>query len=165
MSKLVRYVIIPFTTLSLSFALVAGAQTAKAPTKDRAKDKTSFKELIEQYYAAWNTGDPANAAPLYAKDANLIFYDITPLKYNGWREYDAGVRNVLGTFASAKFVPQPDMNVTRHGSIAWTTVTWHLSGKKKTGETVEMDGRHTAIWENRAGKWLIVHEHFSAPLQ
>lgn len=107
--------------------------------------------MPERYYAAWNTGDPERAAPLYAKDADSIFYDITPLKYRGWAEYDAGVRNVLGTFASAKFVPQPDLNVTRHGCVAWTTVTWHLSGKKKSGEAVEMDGRHTAIWENRAG--------------
>jgi len=162
MSRLLRYTIVAFTTLS--FALVAAGQTAKAPTKERVTDRTTFKELIERYYAAWNTGDPETAAPLYAKDTDSIFYDITPLKYKGWAEYDAGVRNVLGTFASAKFVPQQDLNVTRHGSVAWTTVTWHLSGKKKSGEAVEMDGRHTAIWENRAGKWLIVHEHFSAPL-
>lgn len=149
---------------ALFFALIAAGQTAKAPANERSTDRTTFQALIDRYYAAWNTGDPAKAAPLYAKDANLVFYDITPLKYNGWTEYDAGVRNVLAAFASAKFTPQQDLNVTRHGSIAWTTVTWHLSGKKKTGETLEIDGRHTAIWENRAGKWLIVHEHFSAPL-
>jgi len=36
--------------------------------------------------------------------------------------------------------------------------------RKKTGEAVELDGWHTAIWEDHGGKWLIVHEHFSAPL-
>ncbi len=71
---------------------------------------------------------------------------------------------MLDSFASAKFTPQQDLKVTRRGTIAWTTVTFHLSGKKKTGETVELDGRHTAIWEHRGGTWLIVHEHFSAPL-
>ena len=34
----------------------------------------------------------------------------------------------------------------------------------KGGGQTEMDGRHTAIWERRGGKWLIVHEHVSAPL-
>jgi ketosteroid isomerase-like protein len=29
---------------------------------------------------------------------------------------------------------------------------------------MEVDGRHTAIWEKRGAKWLIVHEHVSAPL-
>ena len=151
--------------IAIFVPLFTVGQNRKAPTKERGTDEATFKALIEQYYAAWNTGDPEKASPLYAKDANLIFYDIAPLKYKGWAEYDSGVRNVLGTFASAKFVPQQDLNVTRHGSVAWTTVTWHLSGKKKNGESVDMDGRQTAIWENRSGKWLIVHEHFSAPLQ
>lgn len=135
----------------------AGAQTSTATQKE-------FQGLIDQYYSAWNTGDPDKAAPLYAKDADLVFYDLTPLEYKGWSEYDKGVRNVLGSFASAKFTPHNDLRVTRHGTIAWTTVTWHLSGKKRTGESVEMDGRHTVIWELRGAKWLIVHEHFSAPL-
>jgi len=147
--------------IAISLSLPAIGQAGNARTK---ADDATFRALITQYYAAWNTGDPANAAPLDAK-ANLAFYDLTPLKYNGWAEYDSGVRKVLGTFASAKFVPQKDLKITRHGSIAWTTVTWHLSGKKKSGEAVELDGRQTAIWENRSGKWLMVHEHFSAPLQ
>ena len=62
----------------------------------------------------------------------MIFYDIAPLKYTGWAEYEAGVRQVLASFASAKFTPQQDIKVTRRGTVAWTMVTWHLSGKKKT---------------------------------
>jgi ketosteroid isomerase-like protein len=29
---------------------------------------------------------------------------------------------------------------------------------------MELDARHTAIWERRGGKWLVVHEHISVPL-
>jgi ketosteroid isomerase-like protein len=123
-----------------------------------------FQELIDRYYAAWNTGNPENAAPLYAKDADLVFYDITPLKYTGWAEYDKGVQNVLGSFASVKITPNQDLRATRRGNVAWTTVTFHFSAKKKTGESVELDGRHTAIWELRGRQWLILHEHFSVPL-
>jgi hypothetical protein len=36
--------------------------------------------------------------------------------------------------------------------------------RKKIGEAVELDARHATIWEARGGKWLIVDEHFSAPL-
>lgn len=144
-------------------SVIALGQTTKAPSQ-RSSGQTQFKALIDRYYAAWNTGDPEKAAPLYAKDSDLVFYDLTPLKYTGWAQYDSGIKNVLASFAAAQFTPQLDLKVTSRGTIAWTTVTWHLSGKKKTGEAVELDGRHTAIWENRAGTWLIVHEHFSAPL-
>jgi uncharacterized protein (TIGR02246 family) len=154
--------------LFLVLALLPLPALGQAPVKStKTKMSTTqreFQALTDRYYAAWNTGDPEKAAPLYAKDPDLVFYDITPLKYTGWTEYENGVRAVLGSFASAKFTPHNDLRVTRRGRIAWTTVTWHLSGKKKTGEAVEMDGRHTVIWELRGGHWLIVHEHFSTPL-
>lgn len=152
-----------FTLLFLLFPLRTLAQSTPKPSSSSATQK-QFQALINRYYEAWNSGDPERAAPLYAKDPGLVFYDLTPLEYTGWAQYDKGVRTVLGSFAAAKFAPHDDLRVTRHGTIAWTTETWHLSGKKKTGEAVEMDGRHTTIWELRAGHWVIVHEHFSAPL-
>ena len=133
--------------------------------KANKNNDSEFKTLIERYFAAWSSLNPDNAAPLYAKNPDLVFYDIAPLKYTGWAEYDKGVRNVLGGFESLKLTPNSDLKVTRRGSVAWTTVTFHLSAKQKSGGQMEGDGRHTAIWERRSGKWQIVHEHFSAPLQ
>src|SRR6266511_2568136 len=49
-------------------------------------------------------------------------------------------------------------------TISATTRTMHLTANMKEGKPLEFDGRHTVIWEDRGGKWLIVHEHFSAPL-
>lgn len=155
---------IAFALLVSLLPLPAAGQSPSRPATASVTQK-EFQTLIDRYYAAWNTGDPEKAAPLYAKDPDLVFYDITPLQYVGWAAYKKGVSAVFASFASAKFTPRDDLRATRRGSIAWTTVTWHLSGKKKNGQAVEMDGRHTAIWELRGGHWLIVHEHFSAPLQ
>ena len=53
-----------------------------------SKEADEFGGLIKQYYTAWSTLDPDRAAPLYAKDADLVFFDIAPLKYSGgWQEY------------------------------------------------------------------------------
>lgn len=151
-------------TLLVALILAVGAAGQAKPGQKQSSQEEEFKKLIDRYYSAWNSGNPENAAPLYAQDKDLVFYDLTPLKYAGWAEYDAGVRKVFASFAAAKFTPYQDLQVTRRGTIAWTTETWHFSGKKKTGEAVELDGRHTTIWEKRGTKWLIVHEHFSAPL-
>ena len=151
--------------LAAALLPMASARAQMTPkSKEPPSAQSQVQSLIDQYYASWNTGDPEKAAALYAKDPDLIFYDITPLQYKGWAEYAKGVPNVFASFASAKFTPNHDLRATRRGTVAWTTETWHLSGKKKTGEAVEMDGRHTIIWENRGGKWLIVHEHFSVPM-
>ena len=124
-----------------------------------------FKALIDKYYIEWSSMKAVNVAQLYAKDADLVFYDIAPLKYKGWEEYAVGVKkNFFDTATSARLTPNEDLKVTRHGNLAWTSVTFHVSAKLKNGQNLEVEGRHTAIWEKRGGKWLIVHEHVSAPL-
>jgi len=149
-------------SLGLIITLSAAAQTRKAATGLEGE----FKSLIDQYYAAWSTLNPDNAAKLYAKNADLVFYDIAPLKYNNWAEYKEGVKKAFtDAMSSAKLTPKDDLKVNQRGNVVWTTVTFHLSAQPKAGgAALEIDGRHTAIWEKRGGKWVIVHEHVSAPL-
>jgi hypothetical protein len=66
------------TFLVLSIPVAGGQSTAKAQTS--AAIQKEFQTLIDRYYATWNTGDPEKAAPLYAKDADLVFYDLAPLQ-------------------------------------------------------------------------------------
>jgi ketosteroid isomerase-like protein len=151
-------------TLSLTLLLLA-AVPASAKTKPASGD-AEFKELIKQYYELWSMANPDKPAPLYAKDAGLVFYDVAPLKYTGWDEYKVGVqKNLFDNLASGALTAKDDLKVTRKGNIAWTTVTGHFSAKMKNGQALEADVRHTAIWEKRNGKWLIVHEHVSMPMQ
>lgn len=146
------------TSSSTQSATSVSVNKANSQTQNTDKE---FKELINRFYTAWSSGNPDNAGPFYAQEPDLVFYDIAPLKYNGWQAYNEGVRKV---FESAKFVPNNDLNVVQKGPIAWTSVTFHLSGKRKNGEAVEREGRHTAIWEKRDGKWVVVHEHWSLPM-
>lgn len=123
------------------------------------------KKQVERYYAAWNRLNTDDPAEFYAKDANLVFFDIAPLKYNGWAEYKKGVEALFfGKISAGKLMPNNDLKITRRGPVAWMTLTFHLSFTLKTGVAMEMDCRHTAIWTRRRGEWLIVHEHISAPL-
>ena len=147
----------------LMFVLSSSAQMKKSLAKTALQ--AEFKSMIDQYYAAWSTLDPDKAAKYYAKDADLIFYDVAPLKYNGWGEYRAGVMKAFTeTMSSGKLTPNDDLKINQRGNIVWTTLTFHLSAKPKAGGAMEVECRHTAIWEKRGGKWLIVHEHVSAPL-
>ena len=152
--------------LSVPLALLmSGAIPASSAPKPAGGD-AEFKELIREYCEAWSSANPDKPAPWYAKDKDLVFYDVTPLKYNGWDEYKVGVqKNLFDAMASGALTPKDDLKVTRHGNITWTSVTEHFSAKMKDGKAMELDVRHTAIWEKRGGKWLIVHEHVSAPLQ
>lgn len=140
-----------------SFALPAAAQKADRTTEQ-------FKARIEKAWAGWDTMDPANVAPYYAQEAGHLFFDVAPLKYDGWSEYAAGVKKVLADYASLKLVLGPDLQVHQHGSLAWTTATFRLDGAMKSGAQVSYAGRWTAVWEKHGKEWLIVHEHTSVPL-
>jgi ketosteroid isomerase-like protein len=159
----IRIVSVLVIALMLSVASSVSAQTRKAPAKTALE--AEFRAMIAEYYTAWSTLNPDKAAKYYAKDADIVFYDVAPLKYNSWTEYRAGViKAFTEPMASGKLTPNDDLKVSHRGTIVWTTVTFHLSAKPKAGGEMELDCRHTAIWEKRGGKWLIVHEHVSAPL-
>jgi len=71
---------------------------------------------------------------------------------------------VFANAASASIAPNDDLKVTRRGNIAWTSNTFHGTINQKDGTSMQLAGRHTAIWEKRGNEWIIVHEHVSAPL-
>jgi ketosteroid isomerase-like protein len=147
------------TVFAILLAVAAGLTGADKPT-----DTGEFKTLIQHYWEAWSTLNPDNAASMYAKETDAVFYDLAPLKYNGWEEYKAGVKKVFAGSASATIVPNDDLRVTRRGKVAWTSNTFHGTIHEKDGKNTEVTGRHTAIWEKRGAHWIIVHEHVSAPL-
>ena len=136
------------------------------PAVAQKKGGDDFNDLIRRYYSAWSTLNPDNASFLYAQDADLVFFDIAPLKYSGgWQEYrDNFKKNMAPGFSSLTLTPNHDVKVTRKGNMALTTLTFHLSAKRKDGAAMEFDGRHTIVWEKRGGQWLIIHEHVSKPL-
>ena len=136
------------------------------PALAQKKGTDDFNDLIKRYYAAWNTLNPDNASFLYAQDADLVFFDIAPLKYGGgWKEYrDNFKKNVAPGFSSLVLTPNNDVKVTRRGTLALTTLTFHFSAKQKDGTALDFDARHTIVWEKRNGQWLIIHEHVSKPL-
>ncbi|MGH9856203.1 MAG: YybH family protein [Acidobacteriota bacterium] len=137
---------------------------ADAKPKKKPASTDEFNTLMAEYYKAWNTLNVSNPAKYYSQEPGLIFYDIAPLQYKGWKQYQTGVAELFQGFASFRLIPNNDLTVTRKGKMAWTTQTLHLSGKQKDGKAMELDARHTAIWEKVKGKWLIVHEHISVPL-
>ena len=151
-----------YVALALAGALLT---FVGARAQQRASDDATFRKLIDNYCAAWSTGNTDEAGKFYAQEDGLIFYDVTPFSYHGWKEYNPGVHKaLLDNAAEAKLTAAKDLKVTRHGTIAWTTVPMHFYEKTKDGNVMEADLRYTGIWEKRGSRWLLVHEHLSVPM-
>ena len=152
-----RRIIAP-ALLILIFAVPAAAQA-----KPGAFD---FKARMNAMLRAWETLDPAKAAPYYDKDPKLAFYDIVPFKYTGWEEYAKGVLATFGgTYQSGKFFLHDDINLRRGSKVTWATATLDFEiVRKDGGRELLKDLRWTLIWEKRGRDWLLVHEHLSVPM-
>jgi|SRR5262249_36030533 len=152
--------------LYVALALVGALLTfVGARAQQKLTDESTFHKLMDEYCAAWSAGNADAPAKFYAQNENLVYYDLAPFAYHGWKEYHEGVKKeFLEGAETIKLTPGKDLKVTRHGLMAWTTSTIHLYEKTKDGKTTDVDLRYTGIWEKRGAKWLLVHEHLSVPM-
>jgi ketosteroid isomerase-like protein len=145
----------------------------QAPVKGRfavpAATNSRFQTLLNRYCAAWsNTNGQfrlSEIAPLYAKDADLVFFDApVPTAFVGYSQMAAGAKELSRGLKSMTLTPPRDMRVYKRGSLVWTTATIPIRFSLKDGKVVQFPMRQTAIWERSGTRWHMVHEHISAPL-
>jgi ketosteroid isomerase-like protein len=120
------------------------------------------KAHLQKIWDGWATLDPANVKQYYAQGPH-VFFDIAPLKYANWDEYEAGVTKVLADYKSAKCKVNDDAQIHKAGDLYWITATVAYEMTHKSGKVDMGNFRWTAVFEKQQGKWLTVHEHVSMP--
>jgi hypothetical protein len=55
--------------------------------------------------------------------SDLVFYDLSPRKYNNWAEYEKGVTESNKKYTSMTFKPKDDARFHSQGNLAWAAVT------------------------------------------
>ena len=124
----------------LATAWLAGCGDSDA---GKPKDATAFfRPHMEKVYSAWSTLDASKPAMFYAKDPNLAFFDIEPLKYKGWQDYEDGFRKVAAGYKSLEITVAPDFHATQVGDVAWVTYTLDLAMQPQTGDLAGPRHRH-----------------------
>jgi ketosteroid isomerase-like protein len=152
--------VVPWLLVTLSFARIGSPNASSASGLSGLPDK----KLMQQIMDAWATMDPAAAAKYYDQSPEDTFFDDAgAVKFVGWKAYEDGIRKVLTSEQSTKWTVNDDAVVHRAGNYAWGTATVHTEYVFKNGTRQVMDERWTLIWIEKGGKWLVVHEHFSAP--
>lgn len=153
--------------LVVCFALASSfaAAQAVAPSKTPAKPAATAPDraLLDQILTAWESMNPDNVAKYYDQAPSDVFYDIAPVKYQGFKQYAEGVKPMFATLSALKFTLNDDVAVHHVGSLAWSTATMKTAMTDKAGKTTDVDGRWTAIFQKKGARWVIVHDHFSAP--
>jgi ketosteroid isomerase-like protein len=152
---------------ALLFALLLSTTFTFAQTKKVSKPAggpAPDKALLQEIWTGWATLDSSKQGPYYAQGAHT-FFDLAPLKYSNWDEYQKGSSALLSGFKSAKFTVNDDADTHTVGNIAWGSATVKSDMVTKSGQRDMATFRWTYIFEKQDGKWLLVHEHISEPLQ
>lgn len=136
---------------------------AQKGTKASAGAGAVDKAYLQKIWDGWASLDPAVVKQYYAQGPH-VFFDITPLKYASWDEYQDGVTKVLADYKSAKCTVNDDAQIHKSGDAVWITATVAYEMTHKAGKVDMGNFRWTAVFEKQDGKWLIVHEHVSEPL-
>jgi ketosteroid isomerase-like protein len=148
----------------IAVSLSGFAAQKKSAKKSQAAGPAPDKAYMQKIWDGWSTLDPANVAQFYAQGPH-VFFDIAPLKYDSWDEYQSGVKKELADYKSAKFTVNDDAQVHSAGNSYWATSTIKEDATLKNGKRELATWRWTVVFENQGGKWVIVHEHVSAPAQ
>jgi ketosteroid isomerase-like protein len=115
------------------------------------------EEALNSFHQALRAGDRKAALALLAQDA--LIYESGHAE--GKTEYAA--HHLDADIAFAKEVP--GTTVSRHGgsagTIVWLTTEGRATGNYK-GKAVNRQTTETALLRSDAGKWRIVHLHWSS---
>jgi len=165
-------------TLALAVSLMAGAATAAppatpattAPVAAVAKpagpsDKAQIQALEKGFAAAVQAKNVNRVMTYYAHDGLFVFDVAPPRQHVGWADYKKDWQDLLATI-----VPGPltftlsDLAVTVVGPVAWSHSIQDMRYAAKDGAKKELTVRVTDVYRKVAGKWLIVQEHVSVPV-
>jgi ketosteroid isomerase-like protein len=138
----------------------AQKKTTKVATGAGAVDKAHLQKIWD----GWASLDAAGQKQYYAQGPH-VFFDIAPLKYASWDDYQAGVTKELVDYKAAKFTVNDDVQIHKAGDIYWVTSTVAFDMTKTSGKREMGNFRWTAVFEKLDGKWLIAHEHVSTPME
>jgi ketosteroid isomerase-like protein len=140
--------------LTINVLLASGA----APLNDAADVKSIA--AIEQELA--RQPSMKNLIQYYADDA-VVLDAYAPGYYRGKKQIYSGFEQQFEQ--AAGFTGEiADMNIISHGEFACAAMQLHFHFKLKTGKQGDLTFRQLDAFKKSGGKWLIVQQHISQPM-
>jgi ketosteroid isomerase-like protein len=126
-------------------------------------DEADVRDLLDRYARAISDKDAAAVVACYTPD--VIAYDLAPpLAIPPDRETDtAFLQHWLSTWDGPINSVAQDVHVKVGDTVAYAFALRRMSGRKKSGELVDLWFRATATMVKGPGGWKINHVHNSVP--
>jgi uncharacterized protein (TIGR02246 family) len=128
----------------------------------RTNDEGQIRALLDDWASAVRAKDLDAIFAHYAPDI-LAFDAIAQLQYKGTEAYRKHWQACMALCPGQMIFEVHDLRVAASNDLAFCHYLSRCGGTGAEGEEKVGWMRATAGLRRRGGKWLIVHEHFSAP--
>jgi ketosteroid isomerase-like protein len=151
------------TALSVAILASANAWAADPPAADA--DKAAIQALEDTYNEGFNSKDVDKIMSVYARGKQLFVFDVVPPReYNGWEAYKKDFEGVFSAFPGPVTNTISEQTIHVVGSVAYGHNIQSGEFTGKDGAKIKIVARTTDIYRKMNGKWLIVEEHNSVPV-
>lgn len=151
-------------TFILSCAIVIPAATAMAGSA--VADRKAIEQIEQRLCAAQKASDVDDIMSLYVPDESLLVFDMMkPREYRGAKAFRKDWETFLsGSAQSIEVCDISELVVDVSRKLATSHYIEHAEFTDKAGHRRVANTRMTHIFHKINGKWLIVHEHGSYPI-
>jgi ketosteroid isomerase-like protein len=152
-------------TMAVGLAVTAFTSMLALANVARADDKADIEALENRVAAGIEAKDADAIMANYIPGGSLIVFDlIPPRQYTGWDAYRKDWAGVIAGCADSPKFEITDLAITAESKLAFSHSIQHFACTDAKGNKLEMTMRATDAYRKIKGKWVIVHEHLSAPI-
>jgi ketosteroid isomerase-like protein len=151
--------------IPLGAAILASANAVAATPPASNSDKAAIQALEDTYNDGFNSKDVDKVMSVYLPGKELFVFDVVPPReYKGWDAYKKDFDELFSAFPGPMKNTISEQTIHVVGSMAYghNIQTGEFTGKD--GAKVKIVVRTTDIFRKINGKWLIVEEHNSVPV-
>jgi len=151
--------------LSMALATAAAMTCVNLPAAAETGDKAQIEALENQFAAAFNAKDLDAIMKVYVPGPSLFVFDVgVPRQHVGWDDYRKDWQDFLAGFKGPVKFDISDLAITAVDDIGYGHSIQHVTGMDTKGKPVDFTVRVSDVYRKLDGKWLIVQEHVSVPV-
>jgi uncharacterized protein (TIGR02246 family) len=131
--------------------------------EDKTKNQAAIRELIDRFAKAFHIKDVDRCMSVFAPE--IVSFDILPpLQAIGADSFVKHWYEFFDSYEGTIHVEFPDVRIVAGDDVAFSYCLHRIAGTLKSGHKTDFWLRWTAGWRKANGKWLIVHEQVSVPV-
>jgi uncharacterized protein (TIGR02246 family) len=134
-------------------------------TPARADARADIRALEDRFVAAFNAKDVNAIMKVYAPGRTLFVFDvIPPRQYVGAAAYRKDWQTFLDSFNGPITGELTNLDIVADRNLAYSHSIQRVTGTDKQGKKLDLTVRVTDVYQKIHGRWLIIHEHVSVPV-